>query len=188
MFFPQDMTFQYFFFDTYVGYFFQVLPISLLAGFLAWLFRFRKGKGVPMAQKVFSCLFVCYLTGLICLVAGLRFVQVFWYTLLYRAPSGIEISFFSGGFSLVPSFADSFTQEQIGNFLMFLPFGPLYLLSWPQTTGKKTILVGFGIVLLIEVLQPIFGRMFDSNDVILNTVSMVVSTAAFLGIKRAVRR
>ena len=50
------------------------------------------------------------------------------------------------------------------------------------------MLVGFGIVLLIEVLQPIFGRMFDSNDVILNTVSMVVSTAAFLGIKRAVRR
>ena len=71
---------------------------------------------------------------------------------------------------------------------MFLPFGPLYLLSWPQATGKKTMLVGFGIVLLIEVLQPIFGRMFDSNDVILNTVSMVVSTAAFLGIKRAVRR
>lgn len=188
MYFPEEMTFQYFFFDTYVGYFLQALPFSLLAGLLAWIFRFRKEKGISTAQKVFSCLFVCYLTGLVCLVAGSQFLQIFWYTLLYWAPSGVEISFFSGGFSLVPNFADSFTQEQIGNFLMFLPFGPLYLLSWPQTTGRKTMLIGFGIVLLIEVLQPVFGRMFDINDVILNTAGVVVSTGVFSTIKRAVHR
>lgn len=90
MYFPKEMTFQYFFFDTYVGYFLQALPFSLLAGLLAWIFRFRKEKGVSTAQKFFSCLFVCYLTGLVCLVAGLRFLQIFWYTLLYRAPSGVR--------------------------------------------------------------------------------------------------
>ena len=67
---------------------------------------------------------------------------------------------------------------------MFLPFGPLYLLSWPQATGKKTMLVGFGIVLLIEVLQPIFGRMFDSNDVILNALAWWFLPLLFWGSKR----
>ena len=185
MYFPKEMTFQYFFFDTYVGYFLQALPFSLLAGLLAWIFRFRKEKGVSTVQKFFSCLFVCYLTGLVCLVAGLQFLQIFWYTLFYRAPSGLEISFFSGSFSLVPDFFHFFTQEQIGNFLMFLPFGPLYLLSWPHTTGRKTMLTGVSVVLLIELLQPVFGRMFDINDVILNTAGVVVSTGIFWIIKRA---
>ena len=32
MYLPTDVTFQYFFFDTYYGYFLQALPIALLAG------------------------------------------------------------------------------------------------------------------------------------------------------------
>lgn len=32
MYFPEDMNFQYFFFDTYIGYFLQALPIALVAG------------------------------------------------------------------------------------------------------------------------------------------------------------
>ena len=34
MYFPSDMTFQYFFFDTYPGYFLQVLPIALIVGII----------------------------------------------------------------------------------------------------------------------------------------------------------
>lgn len=47
---------------------------------------------------------------------------------------------------------------------------------------------GVSVVLLIELLQPVFGRMFDINDVILNTAGVVVSTGVFLTIKRAVHR
>lgn len=32
MYFPENMTAAYFFFDTYPGYFLQALPIALLAG------------------------------------------------------------------------------------------------------------------------------------------------------------
>ena len=32
MYFPSDMNFQYFFFDTYPGYFLQALPVALIAG------------------------------------------------------------------------------------------------------------------------------------------------------------
>ena len=41
MYFPENMTAAYFFFDTYPGYFLQALPIALLAGGL-WAFRLRK--------------------------------------------------------------------------------------------------------------------------------------------------
>ena len=34
MYFPSNMTFQYFFFDTYPGYFLQALPIALIAGII----------------------------------------------------------------------------------------------------------------------------------------------------------
>ena len=45
MYFPENMTAAYFFFDTYPGYFLQALPIALLAGGL-WAFRLRKrGNG-----------------------------------------------------------------------------------------------------------------------------------------------
>ena len=41
MYFPENMTAAYFFFDTYPGYFLQALPIALLIGGL-WAFRLRK--------------------------------------------------------------------------------------------------------------------------------------------------
>lgn len=47
------------------------------------------------------------------------------------------------------------------------------------------MLTGVSVVLLIELLQPVFGRMFDINDVILNTADVVVSTGIFWIIKRA---
>ncbi len=39
MYFPEGMTFQYFFFDTYPGYFLQALPIALAAGAIFMLRR-----------------------------------------------------------------------------------------------------------------------------------------------------
>ena len=38
------MTAQYFFFDTYPGYFLQVLPFALLAGLLYGIHRFARDK------------------------------------------------------------------------------------------------------------------------------------------------
>ena len=57
MYFPSDMTFQYFFFDTYIGYFLQALPIALLIGTIYGIVRYRKDKATPIYRKVFSCAF-----------------------------------------------------------------------------------------------------------------------------------
>lgn len=49
---------------------------------------------------------------------------------------------------------------------------------------ENTALTGVVVVLVIEILQPIFGRSFDMNDIILNSLGIVVSTTIFIGVKR----
>lgn len=65
--FPDSMSFQYFFFDTYLGYFLQLLPFALLAGILYILIKRRRHPHLPLGRTLLSALFVCYLTGLLCL-------------------------------------------------------------------------------------------------------------------------
>lgn len=43
-----------------------------------------------------------------------------------------------------------------------------------------------GLLSLIEVLQPVFGRAFDINDIILNTLGIIISTSIFIGIKKII--
>lgn len=51
MHFPDNMTFQYFFFDTYIGYFLQALPIALVIGAIYGIIRFRKDKETPTGRN-----------------------------------------------------------------------------------------------------------------------------------------
>ena len=184
MYFPEDMNFQYFFFDTYIGYFLQALPIALLVSAVYGIIRFKKDKETPIIRKLFSCVFVCYMTGLVCLVIGMELMSTFWYNLFYPIYSPLEIDWFGGCFDLVPDFFNNISAEIIGNFLMFIPFGILYHLSQKNSTWKRSVTVGLATVVVIEVLQPVFGRSFDMNDIILNSLGIVVSVSAFVGIKR----
>lgn len=188
MYFPANMNFQYFFFDTYIGYFLQALPIALIVSAIYGIFKFRKDKEAPLGGKIFSCVFVCYITGLICLVIGLDLMRIFWYSLFYHRYSGITIHWLGGGFNIVPDFFGNIGGETIGNFLMFLPFGILYPLSQKEPSWKQTVIAGLITVAAIELLQPVFGRAFDMNDIILNLLGIIVSASAFFGIKKAVRK
>lgn len=188
MYFPDDMTFQYFFFATYIGYFLQALPFALSVGAVYGLIRFRADQETPMGRKLFSCAFVCYLTGLVCLVIGLDLMHIFWYNLFYPWDSGITINWFGGTFDLALDFLSNIGSETVGNFLMFLPFGILYPLSQEKPTWKKCVLSGTIAVAIIEVLQPIFGRAFDINDIILNALGIVVSTTILMGAKKVIGR
>ena len=82
MYFPKDMNFQYFFFDTYIGYFLQALPVALAVGAIYGMIRFGKDGETPVSRKLFSCVFACYITGLVCLVVGLDLMGALWYKLL----------------------------------------------------------------------------------------------------------
>lgn len=188
MYFPSDMNFQYFFFGTYIGYFLQALPIALIVSAIYGIIKFRKDKNTPISKKIFSCVLVCYITSLMCLVIGLDLMLIFWHNLFYPFDSGITIGWFGGAIDLIPDFLNNINSEVIGNVLMFLPFGILYPLSKEEPTFKNTIITGIILVVLIEILQPIFGRAFDINDIILNSIGIVVSTAIFMGIKKVFER
>ena len=188
MYFPDDMNFQYFFFDTYIGYFLQALPIALIVGTIYGIIRFRKDKDTPIGRKLFSCVFVCYITGLVCLVVGLDLMNIVWYKLIYRMDPGRTIGWFGGAFDFALDFINNIGGETIGNFLMFLPFGILYPLSQKEPTWKKCVVRGLIAVAVIEVLQPIFGRAFDMNDIILNSSGIVASTTILMGAKKMFKR
>ena len=127
MYFPENMNFQYFFFATYIGYFLEALPFALIVGIIYGIIRFMKDQESPLGRKIFSCVFVCYITGLICLVIGLDLMRIFWYSLFYHRYSGITIYWFSGSFNIVPNFFNNLNGETIGNFLMLSPsFPPLH--------------------------------------------------------------
>ena len=76
MYFPDNLTFQYFFFDTYIGYFSQALPLALLVSAVYGFIRYRKDNATPIYRKIFSCAFICYMTGLVCLVVGLDIMGI----------------------------------------------------------------------------------------------------------------
>ena len=184
MYFPDDMNFQYFFFDSYIGYFLQALPLALAAGAVYALIRFRTDRETPVGRKLFSVAFVCYLTGLVCLVVGLDLMNIAWYKLLYHMDPGRNVRWFGGVFDLSLDFFRNIGGETVGNFLMFLPFGILYPLTRKEPTWKDCVLKGIFAVAVLEVLQPVFGRAFDMNDVILNTLGIVVSTTVLMGAKK----
>ena len=187
MYFPDDMTFQYFFFDTYPGYFLQALPFAIIAGVIYGIIRHHQNAALSKSKRFWSVLFVCYLTGLICLVLALDVMGIIWYRLLYHMPSGLVIRMFAWDCNFVPDFFTHINSEMIANVLVYLPFGILYPLSKQEVTWKKTMLVGFLWIVGIEVLQPVFGRAFDVNDICLNMIGLIISSLLFFMCKRIVK-
>ena len=87
-----------------------------------------------------------------------------WFTFVYD----FQVTFFQ-----------DFSAENLGNILLFLPFGVLYPLFRRGSTWKRTLLMGVLTSLLIENIQPLMDRSFDLNDVVLNAVGVAVSTCLF---------
>lgn len=179
MYFPDDMNFQYFFFDTYIGYFLQALPFALIVGVIYFLRRRKRNPAEAPKHTALSALFPCYLTSLCCLTLLLGVLHKMYYVLFYHLPSGNGINWFRGEFDLELSLLHDLTSENIGNLLMLLPFGILYPLFDRRATLKRTITAGIFTVFLIELLQPIFGRSFDLNDIVLNCFGIILSATVF---------
>ena len=106
-----------------------------------------------------------------------------YYFLFYHMPSGSSYHWFTFEYDFIPDFYFDFSSENAGNILMFLPFGALYPLFRRNSTWIHTIRMGIGVSVGIELLQPIFGRSFDINDIILNGFGVIVSTGVFFLLK-----
>lgn len=74
----------------------------------------------------------------------------------------------------------------IGNTAMFIPLG----IVWPVVFKKlnthwKVITAGFGVSLVIEILQlPFFNRASDIDDLILNTLGYLIGYGIYLLVRK----
>lgn len=94
-------------------------------------------------------------------------------------PSNYWPAFFSvGSVNLVPF--RTFGLESwtlfilLGNLIMFLPFGFFLVLLWRGFTWKRLLPTGFCITLFIESWQLLVGRAFDIDDLLLNTLGVLL--------------
>ena len=169
-----------------------MIPIALLACVIYIVYKRKTAPGRSMLSIVLASLFPAYLAALFGLTLFSQMIGDLYYVLFYhRAPWPVG----EGGYrwlSLIYDFHIDFFQhfntENLGNILLFLPFGILHPLFNRESTWKRTLLLGIVTVLIIENVQPLMDRSFDLNDVILNTVGVGISTFVFFFLRRLVGR
>ena len=177
--------------DSVAGLFFQVIPITILAGLIyaagRCAFLRRRSLHPAWPQELLLFLFVCYLTGLINLVlVPANFWGHFWFFVFTGQQSDSLSPLFSGGFNLIPTFVRYLTGEfagapgswistmLVGNCLMLVPMGVFLPLVFPQLRSRKIAAAALLIPLVIELLQPIMGRSFDTDDLICNALGIFI--------------
>jgi glycopeptide antibiotics resistance protein len=123
-------------------------------------------------------LFVCYLAGLVNLILVPANMWIWVWKCVFVRYSPPELTFFSGEFNFVPTLFRLITGELtlgrwvakmlVYNFLMFLPFG--FFLSFVSEKVNNRSIWKYAIIVpvAVEVIQPIIGRSFDVDDLILN--------------------
>lgn len=188
MYFPDDMNFQYFFFSTYIGDFLQMVPLALLTCVLYIVYKRRKERGGSLGRAFLASLFPAYLVSLIGLTLFSRMIGDVYYVLFYHRPPWPAGE---GGYrwlSLIYDFKldffRDFSAENLGNILLFLPFGILFPLFRPNSTWRRTLAMGVVTSLVIETIQPLMDRSFDVNDLVLNAIGTAASTAVFFSLRR----
>ena len=96
-------------------------------------------------------------------------------SLYYGVPLG---PFFTPGrvnLDLLKTIRRSTLFINLGNIIMFVPFGFLPALVWREGRWKRALALGFAVTAFIECWQLQIGRAFDVDDLLLNTLG------AFLG-------
>ena len=81
---------------------------------------------------------------------------------------------------------DGWKMNIIGNITMFIPVGIVWPICFSRLdTARKTIFAGAGFTLLIEMTQLFcLGRHTDVDDLILNTIGVVIGACIVFLIRR----
>ena len=168
--------------------FLQVVPITLLVGAAYAIYRYIRMKKhretICWGKEIMRWLFVCYLTGLVNLILVPTNLWMFIWANICIGYSHSELSFFSGEFNLVPTVFKLITGELtigrwvlkmlIYNFIMFVPFGFFLPFVSEKISHRNIWKIAVIVPIVLEVIQPIVGRSFDVDDLILNFAGIVI--------------
>ena len=177
--------------------FLQVIPSTLLVGVIYAVYRCVRiknhGNTVSWGTEIMRWLFVCYLTGLINLILVPANLWMCIWANVFVGYSHSEIVFFSGDFNLVPTVIKLITGElTIGrwvlkmlvyNFLMFVPFGFFLPFVSEKINNRSIWKIAVIVPIVVEVIQPVVGRSFDVDDLVLNFAGIIVGYFIALGVK-----
>lgn len=180
-----------------VGLFLQVVPITCLVGIIYAVYRCIRIKKQQLSVKwgieILRWLFVCYLTGLVNLTLVPSNLWSHIWALIYVGYSGTQIELFNGAFNFTPTIFKIISGELtfgswvktmlVGNFLMFVPMGLFLPFVSTKINGKSILKIAVIIPVTVEIIQPIVGRSFDVDDLILNFIGIVVGYFIAVGIK-----
>ena len=184
------------------GLFLQVVPITCLVGLVYVVYRCvrikKNGLTVQWGAEIMRWLFMFYLTGLVNLILVPANLWTIIWAKIFIGYSHGELAFFSGEFNLIPIFFKLITGELtigrwvlkmlIYNFLMFIPFGFFLPFISKKINNRSIWKIAVIVPIIVEVIQPIVGRSFDVDDLILNFAGIVVGYFLAVGIKTLARR
>ena len=174
------------------GYFLQALPVAIFVGILYVVIRIaflkKQNRQIQWLSEVLRVLFVCYLTGLVSLVVlPANFWLCFYDGIFFGWWDGLREQLHIGDVNLVPSVIKCLAGELslgswvktmlIYNILMFVPFGFFLPLTTKIKSFRKMILVAAITPVCMEVLQLVFGRSFDADDLICNFIGILAGAA-----------
>lgn len=179
--------------SSVINQFIQVIPITLLVGLLYIIFRFLKLKksngDINYKKESLYLIFVCYIVGLFNLVLVPRnFWDIIWYNIFYNFNENPFAGIFDFSYNFIPTIYKIIIREYtldswgkamiVGNFLMFIPMGIMLPLVFKNINKKNIFVIAILITLLIEILQPIVGRSFDIDDIIMNFIGSIIGYLA----------
>ena len=186
-----------------LGYFFQAVPITCVVGIIYVIIRVviikRNNLTVEWLKEIMRLLFSCYLTGLISLVILPANFWLDFFDGVFLGWWDEMLPIFSfGGFNLVPSLIKALSGELtigswvktmlIGNIAMFLPLGFFLPFVTERVNRKNIFVVSIAVPFIVELLQMIFGRSFDVDDLICNFIGIVAGFFIGFAIKTSSRR
>ena len=175
-----------------MGYFLQALPVAIFVGILYVVIRIaflkKQNRQIQWLSELLRVLFVCYLTGLVSLVVlPANFWLCIYDGIFFGWWDGLRERFHIGGVNLVPSVIKCLAGELslgswvktmlVYNILMFVPFGFFLPLTTKIKSFRKMILVAAAMPVCVEVLQLVFGRSFDVDDLICNFIGILAGAA-----------
>lgn len=182
-----------------MGYFLQALPVAILVGILYVVIRIaflkKQNRQIQWLSELLRVLFVCYLTGLVSLVVlPANFWLCFYDGIFFGWWDGLRERLHIGDVNLVPSVIKCLAGELalgswvktmlVYNILMFVPFGFFLPLTTKIKSFRKMLLVAAVTPVCMEVLQLVFGRSFDADDLICNFIGILAGAAlAFAALK-----
>ena len=180
-----------------VGLFLQVVPITCLVGIIYAVYRCIRIKKQQLSVKwgieILRWLFVCYLTGLVNLTLVPSNLWSHIWALIYVGYSGTQIELFNGTFNFTPTIFKIISGELTfgswvktmltGNLLMMVPMGVFLPLISAKINAKSILKIAIIVPIVIEIIQPIMGRSFDVDDLILNFIGIIVGYLIAVGIK-----